>query len=245
MSDFIKDLLEKKAREFDPDALTALGVDSPEAVLHMEDSLNPPQKWSIGHPIEILINLRRQFPVADSKMTWAEWDPSVLIKHIEGKFGKLSDVTKHKIWALQVALTTDAPWQDYDIFENSCIAWTGNIPTFGVIERIDLHELAFGIGVLDRIRDEEYSSEVLAYIAATLIENGMIAMPEGCPLPNVRNTLLRLTDSENHSDVLKVVKAWSDGRRSKDNPDDIIDVQLSKFEIVDNWYKLGYNSGIK
>lgn len=239
MSDFLKSLIEKKAREIDPEAIKALGFDTVEDFLRVEDSIEGPAKFAIGHPIEILRSFRRQWPAEDDKMTWAEWDPEVIIKHAQGKFGDINDVMRHKIWALQVAITTDAPWQDFDIFENTCIAFSGGIPTFGLIEQIDLHELAFGLGCLDKIRDDEWSSDVLGYIAATLVNNGMIAMPEGCPLPDVRNDILRITDSEHHPLVLKAVRAWADGKRGGEDDTNPVDVLLEKFELVDNWYKLG------
>jgi len=92
---------------------------TPDEAMQIENRISPKFKWTTGHPVEIMVALERTMPPE-----WTDFEPETLFKLVHGSFG---DVKKDelKILALQVAMTTDRPWMDWDVFENTCLnRWT-------------------------------------------------------------------------------------------------------------------------
>jgi hypothetical protein len=110
---------------------------------------------------------------------WVEWEPETLWWALRRDFGPVGEVSRNKIMALRLAATTDAPWLDWDTFENCSLAWNDIIPLFGAYQPVTPAQAAFGVHVLRAIRgDEQFSWEVRVYIAATLEEHGFVYAPE-------------------------------------------------------------------
>jgi len=194
------------------------------------------ERWRIGHPMEIILALDAKLPVE-----WTEWEPPVLFKRAEGIFGTLNEVTRQKMLAIQVARTTDRPWHDWDVFENTCLAFCGQIPLWGELEPLDLHEMAFGMGCLDDIRPEEYGDEVQGYIATTLVYNSLYAVPS-C-LPDVSAIVDRL-EPESRDLIRQAQQAFAAGVQVpsvESDPIDALEAQLQKMQLVEDWYRLGRN----
>jgi hypothetical protein len=126
-----------------------------------------------AHPLQIfdILNMRYQ-------EEWVEWEPETLWWALRRDFGPVGEVARNKIMALRLAATTDAPWLDWDTFENSTLAWNDVIPLFGAYQPVTPAQAAFGVHVLRAIRgDEEFRWEVKAYIAATLEDHGFVYAP--------------------------------------------------------------------
>jgi hypothetical protein len=194
------------------------------------------ERWRIGHPMEIIMALDAKLPV-----DWTEWEPSVLFKRVEGIFGTLNEITRQKMLAIQVARTTDRPWHDWDVFENTCLAFCGQIPLWGELEPLDLHEMAFGMGCLDDIRPEEYGDDVQGYIATTLVYNSLYMVPPS--LPDVGSIVDRLMP-EARDLVRQTKQSWDAGVRLESvesDPIDALEAQLQKVQLVEDWYLLGRN----
>ena len=216
---------------------SVLSKTDPHTLLATLDKMTPKYKWGdFAHPIEILRQLRRTIEPG-----WPEWEPETLIRHVVAEYGELDQLTIEKILALQTALATDVPWNDFDVFENTCLAFTNNIPEWGVVEPLDLHEMAFGVGVLDAIRDEEYGDEVKGYIASTLVYNGVICQPKDSKLPNVKPYLNRLLDEEGQELSAMYEREWLQGNRSTGDEEDPVEVQMDKLQTIEEWYDAGYN----
>ena len=110
---------------------------------------------------------------------WVEWEPETLWWALRRDFGPVGEVARNKIMALRLAAVTDAPWLDWDTFENSALAWNDTIPLFGAYQPTAPTQAAFGVQILRMVRqDEEFSWEVKAYIAAILEENGFVYAPD-------------------------------------------------------------------
>lgn len=127
-----------------------------------------------AHPLQIfdILNMRYQ-------EEWVEWEPETLWWALRRDFGPVGEVSRNKIMALRLAASTDAPWLDWDTFENCTLAWNDVIPLFGAYQPVTPAQAAFGVQVLRAIRgDEEFSWEVKVYIAATLEEHGFVYAPE-------------------------------------------------------------------
>lgn len=126
-----------------------------------------------SHPIQIYEVLCMRYGEE-----WAEWEPETLWWALRRDFGPVGEVTRNKIMALRLAATSDAPWLDWDTFENSTLAWNDVIPLFGAYQPVTPAQAAFGVQVLRAVRaDEEFRWEVKAYIAASLEDNGFVYAP--------------------------------------------------------------------
>lgn len=219
--------------------LENLAISDPVTLMQIEDALSDKYTWGeFAHPIEVLAGLRRHMTKAYG-FGWTEWDPGVLVKFAEVQFGELDDLTKIKIMALTVTLTTDAPWVDWDAFENTCLAFCNQIPTWGVLEPLDTFEMAFGMGVIDAIREDTYDDDVLGYMAATLLRNGVIAVPDSLPIPDINPILRRQIPAEIRLFADECIQEWDQGNRVFEDPENPLDVQLARFFEIEDAYKRG------
>lgn len=126
------------------------------------------------HPTVLFVTLSRRF-----MSSWVNWESETLWCAIRRYFGPVGDITKNKIEALRVAVKTDLPWQDWDVFEDCGLAWNGIIPIFGAFQPMTPSQTAFAVSILRMVRpDEEFSAEVSAYMAAVLDDAGFVLAPE-------------------------------------------------------------------
>lgn len=215
-----------------------LSIDNPALITHLNDALAVKYSWGdYAHPIEILAGLRQHMSRAYG-LQWTNWDPDVLVHFVIKQFGEISDLTAQKVMAILVALTTDAPWTQFDTFENTCLVFSNNIPLWGIIEPMDTFEMAFGMGVLDAIRTDEYSDDVLGYIAATLLRNGVIAVPDSLPIPDVNFILRRQIPDDVRPFADQCIHEWESGNRVFEDYENPLDVQLARFfEIEESFTK--------
>jgi hypothetical protein len=222
--------------------LSNLSLSDPVTMMQLNDALEEKYSWGEGaHPIEILAGLRRHMTKAYG-FDWTEWDPNVLLRFTEIQFGELDPTTREKIMALSVALTTDAPWESPDAFENTCLAFCNQIPKWGIWEPLDTYEMAFGMGVLDAIRDEDYDDDVLGYMAAVLLRNGVIAVPDSLPIPDINFIMRRMIPLSERPFADECIQEWESGYRVDDesgNPDSPLDVQMARLFEIEDSYKRG------
>lgn len=219
-----------------------LGMD-PIQAMEIEDSLSSVYKWGDGvHPIQILLDLRRHFGYE-----WPEWDQVVLLKKVEQEFGDVSEVTVNKILSIQVALVRDSTWIDMDVFEKTGVSFSNKIPIWGILQPLDLDEMAFTCGVLDRIEDMDaeenpnrmYGDEVRGYISAVLLDNGVFVTPPNCPLPPTNDLNRHQVPAEAKEVGQIAVERWNQGIMSAGNIEDPVDVLLAKFFIIETMYNEG------
>lgn len=219
-----------------------MGID-PVQAMELEDKLSPVYKWGDGlHPIQILLDLRRHFGYE-----WPEWDYAVLLQKVEQEFGSISEVTVNKILSIQVALLRDSTWIDMDVFEKTGVSFANRIPIWGVLQPLDLDDMAFTCGVLDRIDDEDaeenpdrlYGDEVRAYVSAVLLDNGVFVTPPNCPLPRTNDLNRHLVPKEAKEVGQIAVERWNQGIMSAGDIEDPVDVLLAKFFIIETMYNEG------
>lgn len=128
----------------------------------------------LSHPLQVFDVLNMRY-----RSDWVDWEPETLWWTLRRDFGPVGDLTRNKIGALRVAATTDAPWLDWDVFENAGLAWNGTVPTVGAFQPMTPAQTAFTVQILREIRDDEpFDMEVKAYIAAILDEYGFVYAPE-------------------------------------------------------------------
>lgn len=221
--------------------MAALGEDSPEQLAQLEEmasqqSQEQPSEEQVEvspeikvpknffklpvHPMEALRVLRVKY--VDN---WVRWLPETLWTAIRRDVGAISEINQNKVQALATALSTDAPWQDWTTFENCGQAFNDKIPVFGQIQPLSPAETAFTVSILKKLHKFDFSEEVLGYIAAVCLYNGIIHAPAKW-FDKVQGVIDRqLGDKE----LQPQVKAAWDAVRGKD----LTDVEISDEKPID------------
>ena len=111
---------------------------------------------------------------------WFVWEGDTLKKEISETFkgSSLSEHNWQKLQAVRTLTTTDGFWTEWEIFEKVIQALNNNIPRFDIAQRCTISQLMAGVDMVGNIRDEEYGQEVLRYIAACAIDDGITYLPE-------------------------------------------------------------------
>lgn len=183
-----------------------------------------------AHPLQIFDVLAMRY-----REQWVEWEPDTLWWALRRDFGPVGELARNKIQALSLAATTDMPWLDWDVFENSGLAWNDVMPLFGAFQPLTPMQVAFTVQVLRGVRaDEDISHEVSAYMAAVLEEHGWVYAPEEW-FPGAQEILDRRSWTVGFKD--DVSNAWE---RVKDVPpqeiewrsDDPLGIHLLKLAVV-------------
>lgn len=126
-----------------------------------------------AHPLQMLEVLTNRYGTE-----WADWESATLWWAIRRDFGPVGEVARNKVMALRMAATTDVPWLDWDVFEDSGLAWNDIVPVIGTFQPMTPMQTAFAVQVLHGIRSNEpFDAEVKAYIAAILDDNGWVYAP--------------------------------------------------------------------
>ena len=125
------------------------------------------------HPLALLAVLKNKY-----NDEWVGWLPETLWETIRKDFGPVGEVVKNKIQAVSVALSTDAPWQDWTTFENCGKAFNDSIPVFGQIQPLSPIETAFTVRLLKKLNVFDFSDEALGYIAAVCLNSGIVYAPK-------------------------------------------------------------------
>ena len=146
------------------------------------EPVEPPSRLTHGsawnnkraHPLELLGILSARY--GDR---WVEWEPETLLWALRRDFGSVGELSRAKVAALRVAVSTDIPWQDWDAFEDCGQAWNDTVPIVGSFQPLTPMQAAFTVSILRAIRPgDEFAHEVLTYIAAILHDHGWVYAPE-------------------------------------------------------------------
>lgn len=110
---------------------------------------------------------------------WWDWEPETLWHTLQADHGiEASEEVKNMIQALQVVVSTDAPFEHWHIFENVGHAFCENPVNFGALQPLELDEAAWTMKVLKTIRPKiEFDDEICGYIAASAKSSGVVFLP--------------------------------------------------------------------
>lgn len=238
LDDAIRQLV--KEGQLTQETIEALGIENAELLDKLEEQAQysspksekkekvqkPPQEIEVSanffkstetHPLALLAVVKSKY-----NDEWVRWLPETLWEAIRSDFGPVSDVTKNKLQAISVALSTDAPWQDWTTFENCGRAFNDSIPVFGQIQPLSPVETAFNVQLLRKLNVFDFSDEVLGYIAAVCLYNGIVYAPK-----EWFNKAQVFIDAQNKNLELKkeVEAAWKAIRKQE-----LYDVELKEDE---------------
>lgn len=103
-----------------------------------------------------------------------EWDPVTIYLEIRDEFGaEPSSSVMDRVAAAQVAITTDAFFQDIGAFMNICNTLAGGEPGFDVFDPVEVEEAAWAITEVSFLRDMlPFNPTVKDYIKMILEQDG-------------------------------------------------------------------------
>jgi len=111
---------------------------------------------------------------------WHDWEPETLwstLKDLRGE--ESSRGLKEILMALQVVVSTNAPFEHWHIFENVANAFAGNPVDFGILQPIELTDAARTVRILLELRPKMiFDDEVWGYIAAIAKKSGVVYLPK-------------------------------------------------------------------
>jgi len=111
---------------------------------------------------------------------WWDWEPETVWQTLAVEQGIAADQElKDLVMALQIAVTTNYPFESWNVFEKVTCAFNQNDVDFHVIQPPEIDEIAFTVSVLRTLRGEStpYEDEVLGYIAACAKHSGIVYLP--------------------------------------------------------------------
>lgn len=187
------------------------------------------------------------------KADWVDWLPETLwrqlvLDNFVHSDDEMPRVIKEKILALQVALSTNRPWVEFEVFENVSTAFDGDVPSPFVLEPRTAEEALFTMHCLKTIRpDEKFAPEVLIYVASCFANDGITHVGPARCLDGVQQYLDKLIyEHELSARVAKVfANLWAQRDTLSvatlaDAEDDPLKVQLRKLYGVYTYWETHY-----
>lgn len=125
-------------------------------------------------PVQLFALLNREY-----NDDWQDWEPETLWLTLDTEHGiEASPEVKNMIQALQVVCKTNFPFEDWHVFENVGHAFNQNPVNFGLVQPLELDEIALTMKILKEIRPEaEYEDDIYGYIAACAKHSGVVFLP--------------------------------------------------------------------
>jgi len=127
-----------------------------------------------ANPVVIMLILSRSW--GDE---WYDWEIETIIQTARMDAGvEISRLNQDKVMALKVLKNTDRFFKDPRVFEKVCTALSGKQVDWGHIQEPCTHEIAACVGLVERyIKEDSFSDDVAAYVAAAAVRDGFILLP--------------------------------------------------------------------
>ena len=166
------------------------------------------------------------YEILNDHYDWTDWEPETIWTMLEVEHGiKPSDEAKNIVQALQTAIHTNFPFEEWHIFENVGHAFNENPVNFGQVQPLELDEIAKTVKILTTLRPkQEFEDEVLGYIAACAKNSGVVYLPEDLFPKGCQDALDRLGNDIGLRDQ---VKAGAAGE-----PDSPLGVQNARLKEI-------------
>jgi hypothetical protein len=116
------------------------------------------------------------------------WESAALREELEDLYGSIGPVTWERIQALRVLHVHNAFWTEWEVFENVTAAILGEPPIFSFTQPPEPEEIAIALVTAAKIDSHTYSDEVLSYMTAACLFDGMWYLDEA-PLSVARGEL--------------------------------------------------------
>jgi len=112
---------------------------------------------------------------------WWHWEPETIWQTLHREHGlELDRELRDLVLSLQAVVTTNLPFESWNVFEKVTAALNHNPVDFQILQPPEVDEVAFTVAVLRHIRGETvgYEDEVLGYMAACARSSGIVYLPK-------------------------------------------------------------------
>jgi len=167
---------------------------------------------------------------------YLSWEPETCWEEINRTFSvTASELNKSKIQAIRTCHVSDRPYGAWEIFEKMAVCFSGSIPKFDLIQKPTPHACGVALEILSHIKDKKPSDEVMKYVAAVLLDQGICYGPG--PLKACNKYLASYVGTDLQKRVAKAVTSGATPDFNGTNEDD---VQVFKVTTITDY--LEYDS---
>jgi len=162
---------------------------------------------------------------------WLGWNYETLYPTIENSFHtEIHPVNKEKINAVKCLLMVDSFWKEWNVFAPVVKAFNNLITNFSMMEECSPGEMAWAVSEADKIRNEDFSDEVILYIRACCHSQGLILFPEQLSFAHVV-----ITD-----DVQNLKTAWESASKNLTFPvqENALGIQLARLNSIRHYLRM-------
>ncbi len=180
--------------------------------------------------------------MAEYGTEWIEWAPESIV--LEAFWGKANDLLLDKVMALQLCLSTDTPWTEWNVFEKVGRCFTNQDVDFMTFQPLSTGECSVTIDIMQQIReDEQFSGEVQLYVANIAFSENLVVLPEDMFPPEMHKQLLNMIYRPELAS--KVSVAWAkiknlDLLNKEFNLEDPVQNQISRLAVLKQYRKEYY-----
>jgi hypothetical protein len=128
------------------------------------------------HPVVYDVALLKEYGV-----DWFEWEAATLWSEIlrDFKVPSISDHAKTKIQAIKTLHISESFWTEWEVFGWISQALNNNIPDWQTMQKPSIGQLLNAVDVATLVRaDEVFSPEVQGYVAASILDEGVLYAPD-------------------------------------------------------------------
>lgn len=201
-----------------------------------------------SHPVVLDVALLKAYGV-----DWFSWEPDTLWREIMEDFRtpSISIHVKGKIQAVRTLHINEWFWTKWEVFCWATQALNNNIPDFQVIQKPSIAQLFVSVDTATLIRDdEEFSQELQGFVAAAVLEEGVVYAPG--PIAFCNDEVVQLLEANGNSDASGMIPAVKErwgviSRMTKqewEKADEMVldespeDVQVAKLIVARNYMDL-------
>ena len=127
---------------------------------------------------------------------WMTWEPETTWAEIKSETGvDLDDIsrsTRNKIMSYRLAINSSAPWEDWPVFLNVALAFSGSVPNTDSAQVISPSQVAWAISKLTELHPDWKFSRSVKGIAAVMLYNDGVCWVPGLIGDLVNDTLFYL-----------------------------------------------------
>ena len=127
-----------------------------------------------SHPLLLDMLLIRKFGPL-----WLDWEPETIWTEIKDDFKQatISVHNRNKIQAVKLCHLLDTPWTAWEQFVVVCQSLNNNVPNFRTLQKPTIAQVMSAVDIMDRIREAKFSEEVLKFISACFLDEGVVYLP--------------------------------------------------------------------
>jgi len=155
------------------------------------------------HPVVFDVKLLQQYGE-----DWMVWEPETLWREIMDDFRapSISDHAKSKIQAVKTLHINEWFFDRWEVFCWVTQALNNNIPDFQVIQKPSIAQLFVSVDIATMVRnDEEFGAEVQMWVAASVLDEGVVYAPK--PIAFCNDEIVQLLERSKLEDALGLIPA--------------------------------------